>query len=33
MVKQGETPETIMGALRKDSDDFEKRRAPYLLYK
>jgi uncharacterized protein YbbC (DUF1343 family) len=33
MVKRGETPENIMRALRKDSDDFEKRRAPYLLYK
>jgi uncharacterized protein YbbC (DUF1343 family)/CubicO group peptidase (beta-lactamase class C family) len=33
MVKRGETPETIMRAVRTDSDDFEKRRAPYLLYK
>jgi uncharacterized protein YbbC (DUF1343 family)/CubicO group peptidase (beta-lactamase class C family) len=33
LVKRGETPESIHAAWQKDRDDFEKRRAPYLLYK
>jgi len=33
MVKRGESPEAIETAWRKSVDDFEKRRAPYLLYK
>jgi uncharacterized protein YbbC (DUF1343 family)/CubicO group peptidase (beta-lactamase class C family) len=33
MVKRGETPETIERAWQKDREDFERRRAPYLLYK
>ncbi|MEO8574137.1 MAG: exo-beta-N-acetylmuramidase NamZ domain-containing protein [Pyrinomonadaceae bacterium] len=33
MVKRGETPEAVEAAWRKTLYDFEKRRAPYLLYK
>nr|MBA3353254.1 DUF1343 domain-containing protein [Blastocatellia bacterium] len=33
MVKRGETPEGIQRAWQKERDDFESRRAPYLLYK
>lgn len=33
MVKRGETPENIERAWQKDTEGFEKRRAPYLLYK
>ncbi len=33
LVRRGETPESIERAWRKSVDDFEKRRAPYLLYK
>ena len=33
MVKRGETPEAIQRAWQKERDDFENRRAPYLLYK
>ncbi|MEO8042306.1 MAG: exo-beta-N-acetylmuramidase NamZ domain-containing protein [Acidobacteriota bacterium] len=33
MVKRGESPDAIETAWRKSLDDFEKRRAPYLLYK
>ncbi|HVF30637.1 MAG TPA: exo-beta-N-acetylmuramidase NamZ domain-containing protein [Pyrinomonadaceae bacterium] len=33
LVKRGETPETLNAAWQKDREDFEKRRAPYLLYK
>ena len=33
MVKRGDTPETIHGAWQKSLVEFEKRRAPYLLYK
>ncbi|HUR99881.1 MAG TPA: exo-beta-N-acetylmuramidase NamZ domain-containing protein, partial [Pyrinomonadaceae bacterium] len=33
MVKRGESPEAVEAAWKKSLDDFEKRRAPYLLYK
>jgi uncharacterized protein YbbC (DUF1343 family) len=33
MVKRGETPEAIERAWQKDREDFERRRAPHLLYK
>ncbi len=33
MVKNGESPDAIVGAWRKSLAAFEKRRAPYLLYK
>ena len=33
MVKRGETPEMIHREWRKQVSEFEKRRAPYLLYK
>ncbi len=33
MVKRGDTPEAVTLAWRKSLEEFEKRRAPYLLYK
>jgi uncharacterized protein YbbC (DUF1343 family) len=33
MLKRGESPEAIEAAWKKSLDDFQKRRAPYLLYK
>ncbi len=33
MVKRGETPEAVQRSWQKERDDFESRRAPYLLYK
>jgi uncharacterized protein YbbC (DUF1343 family) len=33
LVKSGESPEVVEGAWRSSLADFEKRRAPYLLYK
>jgi uncharacterized protein YbbC (DUF1343 family) len=33
MVKRGESPESIESATRQGLDEFERRRAPYLLYK
>jgi uncharacterized protein YbbC (DUF1343 family) len=33
MVKRGESPDAIELSWRKSLDEFEKRRAPYLLYK
>ncbi len=32
-LKSGESPDSILRSWRKSLDDFEKRRAPYLLYK
>jgi len=33
MVKSGESPDAVESAWRSSLADFEKRRAPYLLYK
>jgi uncharacterized protein YbbC (DUF1343 family) len=32
-LKRGDSPETILAAWKKGTDEFEKRRAPFLLYK
>ncbi len=33
MLKRGESPEAIEAAWKKSLDEFQKRQAPYLLYK
>jgi uncharacterized protein YbbC (DUF1343 family) len=32
-LKRGDSPEMILAAWKKGTDEFEKRRAPFLLYK